>query len=61
MHKPVKETPEYWNRRLARYGLSVRQGEHPKLSYHGSAHDIEYIEGERYTNDGRNVPKPQAE
>jgi hypothetical protein len=54
-------SPEYWNRLLAQEGLTMRQGLHPKLSYQGSASDLEYIEGERRTDTGRITPKQQAE
>ncbi len=55
------QSNEYWQKLLAKEGLSMRRGEHPKLSYQGTTNDIEYIEGQRYANTGAVKVKPEAE
>jgi hypothetical protein len=52
---------EYWNKLLAKGGLTMRQGLHPKLSYVGGGRDVEYIEGARRTDTGKIKAKPQGD
>ena len=55
------QTREYWNRLLAQDGLTMSQGLHPKLSYQGTAHDLEYIAGVREADTGRILRKSPQE
>lgn len=38
------ESPEYWNRLLAEEGLTMEQGNNPKLVYVGSSDDLSVVE-----------------
>jgi hypothetical protein len=56
------DSPEYWNRLLVEDGLSMDRALQPnKISYVGNGADVEYIEGARRTDNGRIMPKPQAD
>ena len=55
------ESQEYWNRVLAKEGLSMNRGYQPnKISYVGTSRNLEYIEGARRTDTGRTIPAIEA-
>lgn len=55
--KAKKDTPEYWQDRLRREGLSMERGRNARLTYVGLGSTLESIEGERRMDTGQLKPK----
>jgi hypothetical protein len=55
------ESPAYWEEILQRERLQMARGRHEKLSYIGSAQNVDYVNDVISTKNGRVTPKGGAE
>lgn len=55
------ESASYWDEVLQREGLQMARGRHEKLSYIGSAQNVDYVNDVVSTKNGRVTPKGGAE
>jgi hypothetical protein len=55
------KSAEYWNKLLAQEGMSLRQGEDPRLIHVGDSAALDKVQEDQSQREtGRTLPKPQC-